>query len=120
MFQVTARLSTEIRAEFDAYAASVGLDASELARLLITRELRKRRILPASKRNPISRGKAPARKLTAHFHGSDIIADLDAYSTDNGYNRSEAAALIFERELTEKWLLSAFSWSPPKDLSHPE
>src|SRR5215207_3346243 len=52
MPQITARLSTDIRARFDRYATQVGLDASELARLLIVREMRVQRVARPLKRQP--------------------------------------------------------------------
>lgn len=116
MAQVTARLSPKIRARFDRYAKSVGLDASELARLLIVRELRAPRVLQflkrVSKAHANSLRKSKERKLTAHFHSGDLIAEFDTYSTIHGLNRSDAAKIVFERELNEKWLRRAFAWTP--------
>lgn len=116
MPQVTARLSPKIRARFEQYAQGLELDASELARILIVRELRVRRILRLqthpSERPAKSLDKAKDRKLTAHFHSANIIAEFDRYSTAQGFNRSDAAKLIFERELTKKWLLKALAWDP--------
>jgi hypothetical protein len=109
MPQVTTRLSTETRNAFDLYASSVGLKASELARILIIRELRRRQILPTTKRDTGSQPKLPGRKLTAHFHSADIVDELDRYSSSYGHNRSDAAKYIFEQELKEKWLLKAFA-----------
>jgi|GEM_PF-1836719 len=116
MPQVTARLSPKIRARFDQYAKSVGLDASELARLLIVRELRAPRVLRFQKRVSETHAntfrKYKERKLTAHFHSVDLIAEFDTYSTIHGFNRSDAAKIVFEQELNEKWLRRAFAWTP--------
>jgi hypothetical protein len=118
MPQITARLSTDIRDRFDRYAAEVGLDASELARLLITREMRVRRLLRLAKRQPGAAGTAPKkygqRKLTAHFHLPDRVAEFDEYARTQGLRRAAAARLIVERELHEKWLAKAFAWTPRK------
>jgi hypothetical protein len=115
MAQINARLSPEIRERFDDYAAGLGLDAAELARLLIVRELRVRRIsMPGG--NPQGPSKASTttghRKLTAHFHLSEQVAEFDRYANERGLSRAAAAKLIFERELREMWLAKAFSWSP--------
>jgi hypothetical protein len=116
MAQITTRLSTKIRAAFDRYAKSVGLDASELARLLIIRELHVRRILQSTESisgvAPKNRKDRAERKLTAHFHSAAVVVELDNYSSAHGYTRSDAAKRIFEQELSEKWLLNAFRWNP--------
>src|SRR5262249_18566500 len=115
MAQITARLPLELRARFDEYAADVGLDAAELARLLITRELRNRRILRTKRRRAQSSSDKTKgdRKLTAHFHQSDSVAEFDKYVRTCGFSRRQSAArLIFERELDERWLLKALSWTP--------
>jgi hypothetical protein len=114
MSQITARLSPDIRDRFDKYAAEVGLDASELARLLIVREMRVRRLLGRSTSQP---ERYPAKKygdrtLTAHFHLSEEVAKFDRYAQAQKLSRSGAARLIVERELRERWLAKAFAWSP--------
>src|SRR5271157_1165308 len=110
MAQINARLSPRIRDRFDDYAAKLGLDAAELARLLIVRELRVRRILMSS--NPQAPSKASTatghRKLTAHFHRAEQVAEFDRYANAHGLSRAAAAKLIFERELRETWLAKAF------------
>jgi hypothetical protein len=118
MTQITARLSPVIRDRFDQYAAEVGLDASELARLLFTRELRIRWRRRLMKRQPRPAGKLPKkhgeRKLTAHFHGPEKVAQFDKYADAQDLSRAAAARLIVERELHEKWLAKAFAWNPKK------
>jgi hypothetical protein len=114
MNQINTRLSSEARAQFDTYAVKVGLDAGELARLLIVRELHTRRALPLLARRPVknSSEKTGQRKLTAHFHKPDDVANFDKHADAYGLTRAAAAKLIFERELTEMWLLRALKWSP--------
>jgi hypothetical protein len=94
----------------------MGLDASELARLLITREMRVRRLPQlTSGRTNAARGrprKSGDTKLTAHFHLSENVDEFDAYAGARGMTRAAAARLIFERELREKWLAKAFAWTP--------
>jgi antitoxin component of RelBE/YafQ-DinJ toxin-antitoxin module len=118
MPQITARLSPDIRHRFEQYAAELGLDASELARLLITREMRIRRVLQLSKcqsdanRRPAK--KLGERKLTAHFHLPEKVAEFDRHARAFNLSRAAAARLIVERELREKWLAKAFAWTPRK------
>lgn len=118
MAQITARLSPVIRDRFDQYAVEVGLDASELARLLFTREMRIRRRRRLANRPPGPAGRSPKRygerKLTAHFHWPETVAEFDRYANAQGLNRAAAARLIIERELHEKWLEKAFAWNPKK------
>jgi hypothetical protein len=116
MPQITARLSTDIRDRFDRYAAEVGLDASELARLLITREMRLRRLLRPANCQSNAAGtpsrKYGERKLTAHFHMPSQVAKFGKYAHAQKLSRAAAAKLIVERELREKWLVKAFAWTP--------
>jgi hypothetical protein len=116
MTQINARLSPEIRERFDEYSATVGLDAAELARLLIVRELHGPRPLLLRKnretRLPTTTG-ASHRKLTAHFHGAEEVSKFDKLAKTCGFSRAAAAKLIFERELSEMWLAKAFLWTPP-------
>ena len=114
MTQINARLSSRIRARFDEYSGNFGLDAAELARLLIVREIRTRRALPLLriKRLEVLR-KRGQRKLTAHFHNRSDVAKFDKHATEHRLSRAAAAKLVFELELTEMWLLRAMSWSPP-------
>jgi len=115
MTQINARLSSRIRARFDEYSGKVGLDAAELARLLIVREIRTRRALPllAHKAVRSASEKRGQRKLTAHFHNRSDVAKFDKHATEHRLSRAAAAKLVFELELTEMWLLRAMSWSPP-------
>jgi hypothetical protein len=114
MPQINARLPRKFRALFDQYSAEVGLDAAELARLLIVREMHVQRIVPRRRRKPVTNRSAstPYRKLTAHFHHAASIAGFDRYARSHGLSRANAAKLIFEHELKERWLLKAFSWVP--------
>jgi len=114
MPQINARLSHEIRKRFEQYAAEIGLDASELARLLIVRAMRRR----WKPRAPIKTAKADPHtvqwKLTAHFHRQEEVDEFDSYAGIFGLRRATAARLIFERELDERWLAHALLWSPRK------
>jgi uncharacterized protein len=115
MPQITTRLSPGIRSRFERYAAKLGLDASELARLLILREIRVRRL---RRNHPLHPGRRVARKggverkLTAHFHLADNVNEFGRYANAKGFSRAAAARLIAERELDEKWLAKALVGTP--------
>jgi antitoxin component of RelBE/YafQ-DinJ toxin-antitoxin module len=115
MPQITTRLSPEIRDRFERYAAKLGLDASELARLLILREIRVGRLRrdksrPSRRRAAHKRGSE--RKLTAHFHLADNVDEFARYAHARGFSRAAAARLIAEQELHERWLARALVWTP--------
>lgn len=112
MPQINARLSQEIRKRFDQYAAEIGLDASELARLLIVRAMRRRKRLSSPNNPPKAQVRAAQWKLTAHFHRQEDIDEFDRYARSMGLRRATAAKLIFESELDERWLAHALLWAP--------
>jgi hypothetical protein len=115
MAQINAYLPAKSRANFEAYAVLLGLDAAELARLLIVREMmirRLKKILQIQRATERGVRGQQSEKLTAHFHKRKDVAAFDKYAKTLGLKRSAAAKLIFETELREKWLLQAFSWHP--------
>jgi antitoxin component of RelBE/YafQ-DinJ toxin-antitoxin module len=113
MPQINTRLSQEIRQQFDKYAAEVGLDASELARLLIIRAMRRgKRLRPPLQIPKVYGQPATLRKLTAHFHRSQEIEEFDRFALTRGLPRAAAARSIFEAELEERWLAHAMLWVP--------
>lgn len=102
MPQITTRLSPETRRKFELYAASLGLNGSALARLLLVRKLRQ----------PMGMGRktdSEDGKLTAHSCDSVTVKRLQAYARAHRMSRAAAAKSIFERELTEQWLFKALS-----------
>jgi antitoxin component of RelBE/YafQ-DinJ toxin-antitoxin module len=117
MPQITARMSTELRARFDRYADEVGLDASELARLLIVRAIGRRKLLRVSKDQDRRELGSNIRKLTAHFHHSEIVEEFDSFAAASGLIRAAAAKIVFERELDERWLAHALVWAPRRPRS---
>jgi hypothetical protein len=114
MPQINARLSREIRKRFEQYAAEIGLDASELARLLIVRAMRRQRNLGPPMNSAKIQARGVQRKLTAHFHQQENVDEFDRYALAMGLRRAAAAKLIFENELDERWLAHALLWAPRK------
>jgi len=113
MPQITARLSPGIRDRFDDYATKVGLDASELARLLILREIHVGRLSRFAKSHPGRAGTPPKgkkeRKLTAHFHQRlrRQVAQFSKRVRAARLSREAAVRILAEQELVEKWLAKA-------------
>jgi hypothetical protein len=113
--QITIRLAPAVKAEFEGYAERLGLDASELAKLLIVRERNLRRLAALSsnetprrrRRLPGSGGPLPT--ITAHLSTRAQVDDFDTYAKSCGLNRSGAGAWLLEKELQEMWLEGALS-----------
>jgi hypothetical protein len=114
--QITVRLASSVKTEFEAYAAQLGLDTSELAKLLIVRERNLKRLAALKNANEIptrrrqqygSRTRFPT--VTAHFSTRTPVEEFDAYAKSCGLNRSGAGAWLLEMELREKWLKDALA-----------
>lgn len=95
---------------FGDYARVCGMTSkSELLKLLIMRELRLQRLSGgAQNRQPATAGRS---KITAHL-SPDLDAALAAHTSALGVTTSHAAALLVERELSERWLETALTWEP--------
>ena len=109
--QITARLRPEVKKQFEQYAEALGLDASELAKLLIVRERHQKRLAKlkdATKadlklRRPIGDGER-LPTITAHLSSVKEVEEFDAYVTKCGFSRSAAGSYLFEAEVRERWL----------------
>ena len=107
---VYAYVSEEAGDAFEAYARECGLTSkSELLKLLISRELRIRR-LKISRRTRQSPS-ARRTKVTAHMT-DELDAGLARHATELGVSTSHAAALLVEGELSERWLEKSLTWDP--------
>ena len=114
--QITIRLAPNVKLEFDEYASSLGLDASELARLLVVRESRQKRLFKL-----VSTGQAPAkpqrqsgaRKLTVTAHMPSVadVTKFDRYAHSCQSNRNGVGAWLLEAELKERWLENAIRFA---------
>lgn len=109
--QITIRLPAASKAEFEAYAACMGLKASELVKLLIVRERRRRRLASLSQSGEVvkrvRRPKGAYERLpsiTAHVSSLEDQSAFDAYARQCGLNRDSAGAWLLEAELSERWL----------------
>jgi hypothetical protein len=109
--QITVRLKPDTKAAFEAYSERVGMDTSELAKLLIVRERKLGRLaaLKAEGRSPVRRRQARGAAIalptvTAHLSSVEQVAEFDKYARLCGLNRNSAAAWLLEAEVQECWL----------------
>jgi hypothetical protein len=119
--QITIRLLPSLKAEFERYANDLGLRASELAKLLIVREWRLKRLAKrhkagnVPKRERQERGSAiKLETITAHVSSVDQVEKFDAYAESCSLNRNHAGAWLLETELSEEWLKRALEIKRPR------
>ncbi len=114
--QMSCRLNGGAKDAFGAYARQLGLQNSELARLLIAREGHHRQLEAFIKGGGAVTSATPSAagrpKVTAHFSSPTAAAEFDRYADDCGVSRDRAAAWILERELRERWLMNALLQPP--------
>jgi hypothetical protein len=114
--QITIRLDPPTKSNFEDYAGRLGLDTSELAKLLIVRERILQRLsaqtsahdLPKRVRQVYGSG-ARLPTVTAHMSTREQVEEFDAYAKSCGLNRNRAGVWLLETELQEKWLERALS-----------
>jgi len=116
--QISVWLLPETKKAFGKYAEEVGVDDSELAKLLILRESKLKRLATLKREGNIPVRKRQLRgtaeqleKITAHLSSASQVQQFDAYAGSCGLVRSTAGALLLEIELSEKWLEKALSSS---------
>jgi hypothetical protein len=112
--QITARIQPEIKKQFEQYAESLGLDASELAKLLIVRERHQRRLAKLKEAGKVVQRSRRAYgdgsrlpTITAHLSSVKDVKEFDTYVAKHGFSRSAAGAYLFEAEVRERWLEKA-------------
>lgn len=107
-----AYVSSEVGHAFEQYTRACGLSSkSELLKLLISREMRLRRLQAAgqTRQSPT----AGRTKITAHLDDG-LDNALTAHASSLGVSTSHAAASLVETELSERWLESALEWVPSR------
>ncbi|MCP3415740.1 hypothetical protein NLM16_16700 [Bradyrhizobium brasilense] len=110
--QITAHVPASVHERFRRYAEGLGLRDSEVAKLLVLREKKIRRIKTGLALAPRKPTAARALKsITAHMSSKGQVADFHAYARGCKLTRSAAAALLFTKELDERWLEKAISRS---------
>ena|SRR5579862_4159181 len=113
--QQSFRVSPEVKIAFGAYAGAIGMNDSELARVLIARERRHHQLAKlVSTGARIISGNSGDTKITAHFLTVADRLQFNEYAKTCGVAPGRAGAWIIERELTERWLDRAISTPPDK------
>ena len=117
--QIAIRLPPETKAAFETYAAGLGLDASELAKLLIVRERTLRRLAVLQREGEVPKRKRQTRgraidlpKITAHVSSLVQVKEFDDYAKKCELNRNSAGVWLLEKELSERWLEKSLSAHP--------
>jgi hypothetical protein len=116
--QISVRVTTAIKDAFLRYSNCVGFDNSEIAKLLVVRERRLRRLaaLSAKGKAPVrtrqTRGKAvPMPHVTVYLGSLQFTEQFGAYAASCGLKRTDALAWLLQTELTERWLTRALKMS---------
>jgi hypothetical protein len=88
---------------FHAYALEIGIDSAALATLLITRELRQRRMADILDPEALTVVRKE-RRISARTAQAKLKARFVEHAAMHGISSDGAAAAIFRAELREKWL----------------
>jgi hypothetical protein len=114
--QQSFRVAPEVKTNFGTYAAAIGMSDSELARVLIGRELRHRQLARhVSEGREVVCGSSGDTKITAHFFSVGNRTEFSAYAKACGVQPGKVGAWIIERELAERWLERAVLEPPTND-----
>lgn len=106
--QITGYLPRQDAESFQTYAASMGIDKSSLANLLIRRELilnRMATLVTFQHHEP----RALCIKVTAHLTDESAKAAFTAAAERCGLRPGNAASLLFRAEIAERWLERAIT-----------
>lgn len=102
--QVSAWIPLDTKAAFEAYAEEQGLPAAVLLGVLVSREMKVRRLCHAAAADPESvrrlRGTS-ASKITVRHRWAREFKD---YVQEIGAKKSAAAGWLVTQELQEKWI----------------
>ena len=113
---ITIRLEPQQKAEFGGYAASLGLDSADLAKLLFAREMKLKRLKALSEKRQKphfprqSWGSGVEKPTVTAKYSSDAERNaFDNYAASCGLVRQTAGAWLLISELKERWLEHALS-----------
>lgn len=106
--QISAHVCATERAEFEAYAATFGLDAAGLLALLLARELRVGR-LAALLKNDLPTKASRDSKVTVHGRDAILREGIVARAGECGTSLSNACATLMRAEMRERWLERSIS-----------
>lgn len=112
--QISVRVASATKEAFLAYSDCLELDYSEVAKLLVIREKRLRRLaaLNAEGKAPVrsrqTRGRAvPMPHITVYLRSLQFTKQFTTYARSCGLKRTDALAWLLKEELTERWLMRA-------------
>lgn len=107
--QVTGRLTPTERQAFANYADELGLDAGTIATLLMSRELRTKRLVQLSKKPQFRAIENCSRTVTTHrFQAVDKQRFVN-HAKEIGLSASKALGILCRAELAERWLDKALN-----------
>jgi len=108
MRQITGYLPRQEAEAFQVYAASLGIDKSALANLLILRELKRGR-LPSLAKFLHDEPRSECVKITAHVADERTKSSFKAAAGRQGLKPGAAAAILFRAEISERWLQTSMT-----------
>ena len=89
--------------EFEKYAATLGLDLSALAIILIVRELNYGR-LPSLVESDNAARASKGKRVSGRTNNALIKSRFNEHAKRHGLSPDAAASVLFRAELSEKWL----------------
>lgn len=107
--QIGCYMSAEDAAKLAAYAQGLGVKRSILVSLLVLRELNCHRLPRLRSKHQYASLKKGRERVTARLGGTPLKDSFAAYIGKFGLGSDEAAWILFQAELSEKWLEKSLS-----------
>jgi hypothetical protein len=104
MAQVGGYLLPDEHSRFKTYANDLGLSESALAKLLLVRELRGKRLNALIGHYPSGTQSGGRKRVTAHRPDAALKTAFLARSKEEGLKLGQAASILYRAELVERWL----------------
>lgn len=104
-------MTDEDVAALDDYARSIEVTRAAVCSLVIQRELRVRQLSRTSRhRRSADCGGAKRRRVTVHVGNPELKLAFTQHVTSLGLGSDEAAYVLFQKELKERWLFKLFGF----------
>ena len=104
-------MTDEDVAALDDYARSIEVTRAAVCSLVIQRELRARQLSRTSRhRRSVDCGSANRRRVTVHVGNPELKLAFTQHVTSLGLGSDEAAYVLFQKELKERWLFKLFGF----------
>ena len=107
MKQIGGYLQPDEHARFKAYANGLELSNSSLAKLLMVREIRSKRLSDLKIEYPSGARSGSRKRVTAHRPNESMKIAFVARASEEGLKPDHAASILFRAELDERWLEQA-------------